>query len=83
MASLSRTGFIKCKRFLVGVPVAGKLHGPDEIDTPEGAASSVDLAPAQPAMQPKPEVPFSNLFNGQPFKEFTNKGIDEMVARVG
>lgn len=83
MTSLSRKGFIECKRCLVGLPVAGKLPGSDETDTPEDAASPVDQASAQTVKQPEPEVSFTDLLNEQPFTGLTNNGIDEMVARVG
>ncbi|KAF2795407.1 hypothetical protein K505DRAFT_336094 [Melanomma pulvis-pyrius CBS 109.77] len=91
MAGLGRKGFIECNRCFVGVPVAGKLPGPDEVASPEGrkrngsTASSLGKATStpRPARQPKPEVSFSDLLNAQPSTESTNDGIAEMVARVG
>jgi hypothetical protein len=89
MAGLGRKGFIECNRCFVGVPVAGKLPGPEEAESPKkrkgSNASSLDKTGSlsKPAKQPKPEVSFSDLLNAQPSTESTNDGIAEMVARVG
>ncbi|KAF2709569.1 hypothetical protein K504DRAFT_277387 [Pleomassaria siparia CBS 279.74] len=92
MAGLGRKGFIECNRCFVGVPVAGKLPGSDEIDASEGrkrkgsAASSISKVVGSTApvpKKPKPEVSFSDLLNAQPSTESTNDDIAEMVARVG
>jgi hypothetical protein len=89
MAGLGRKGFIECNRCFVGVPVAGKLPGPEEAENPKkrngSNASSLNKSgsSSKPAKQPKPEVSFSDLLNAQPSTESTNDGIAEMVARVG
>jgi hypothetical protein len=89
MAGLGRKGFIECNRCFVGVPVAGKLPGPEEAESPkkrEGSNSSSlnkTGSLSKPAKQPKPEVSFSDLLNAQPSTDSTNDGIAEMVARVG
>lgn len=92
MASLGRKGFVECNRCFVGVPVAGRLPGPEDLDSSESrkrkgsAASSISKAKgvtSKAAKQPKPEVSFSDLLNTQSSSESTDDGITDMVARVG
>lgn len=92
MGLLGRKGFTECNRCFVGVPVAGRLPSPDDVDTAEGkkrkgsTASSINKVagtPGQPAKKPKPEVSFSDLLNTQSSSESTDNSITDMVARVG
>ncbi|PSN69889.1 hypothetical protein BS50DRAFT_298758 [Corynespora cassiicola Philippines] len=92
MAGLGRKGFTECNRCFVGVPVAGKLPGSENIDSPGGkkrkgsTSSSIGKATgslSNAVKHPKPEVSFSDLLNAQSSSESTDDGITEMVARVG
>ncbi|KAF2110081.1 hypothetical protein BDV96DRAFT_604158 [Lophiotrema nucula] len=87
MAGLGRKGFTECNRCFVGVPVAGKLPPPEELEGPEGRKRKSSTASAgskkQAMKKPKPEVSFSDLLNTQNPSESTDDGITDMVARVG
>ncbi|KAF2254541.1 hypothetical protein BU26DRAFT_415980 [Trematosphaeria pertusa] len=94
MALLGRKGFTECNRCFVGVPVAGRLPSPDDINTPEskrkgstvssiGKATGAPFQSAKQPKQPKPEISFSDLLNAQASSDSMDDRITEMVARVG
>lgn len=88
IAGLGRKRFAECKSCIVGVPVAGDLPTPDDINHPMRQTSTTTprthtdtgLSTPQP---PPPEPSFSDLLNAATPSESTNKGIAEKVARVG
>lgn len=88
IAGLGRKRFVECKSCVVGVPVAGKLPTPNDVNHPmrkNSTASSHGRANSnlQSPRGPKPELSFSDLLNTSTPSESTNKGIAEKVARVG
>ncbi|UPX13508.1 uncharacterized protein EKO05_0004014 [Ascochyta rabiei] len=88
IASLGRKRFVECKSCIVGVPVAGNLPTPSDVNHPmrkNSTASSRRRAGShvQPSKVPKPEPSFSDLLNASTPSESTDKGIAEKVARVG
>jgi SAM-dependent methyltransferase len=91
MAGLGRKGFIECNRCFVGVPVAGRLPSPEDLDTSANrkrkgsTASSLNKksVSSRASKQPKAEVSFSDLLSTQSSSESTDNGITDMVARVG
>ncbi|KAF9698730.1 hypothetical protein EKO04_003251 [Ascochyta lentis] len=88
IASLGRKRFVECKSCVVGVPVAGNLPTPNDVNHPmrkNSTASSRKRAGSnlQPPKMPKPEPSFSDLLNTSTPSESTDKGIAEKVARVG
>jgi SAM-dependent methyltransferase len=88
IAGLGRKRFVECKSCVVGVPVAGKLPTPNDMNHPmrkNSTASSRGRANInlQPPKGPKSELSFSDLLNTSTPSESTDKGIAEKVARVG
>ena len=88
IAGLGRKRFVECKSCVVGVPVAGNLPAPNDVNHPmrkNSTASSRKRANSnlQPPKGPKPEPSFSDLLNTPTPSESTDKGIAEKVARVG
>ncbi|KAJ4358901.1 hypothetical protein N0V95_002681 [Ascochyta clinopodiicola] len=88
IASLGRKRFVECKSCVVGVPVAGNLPAPNDVNHPmrkHSTASSRQRAASnlQASKLPKPEPSFSDLLNTSTPSESTDKGIAEKVARVG
>ena len=87
MAGIGRKGFVECNRCIVGVPVAGKLPHPDDMNatkrTGSNASSKSKTSASSSTKQPKPEVSFSDLLNVSSPSESTDNGITDMVARVG
>lgn len=88
IANLGRKRFVECKSCVVGVPVAGNLPAPNDVNHPmrkNSTASSRKRADSnlQPPRVPKPEPSFSDLLNTATPSESTDKGIAEKVARVG
>jgi SAM-dependent methyltransferase len=85
MANLGRKGFTECNRCFVGVPVAGKLPNPNDVDIPEVTkrkGSPAESLP-KPPKQPKAEVSYSDLLNARASSQSNDDGIADMVARVG
>ena len=90
MAGIGRKGFVECNRCVVGVPVAGKLSGRDDVKSVTSkrkgstASSSSKRKSFLPQPKgPKPEISFSDLLNVSSPSESTENGITDMVARVG
>ncbi|USP82342.1 hypothetical protein yc1106_09616 [Curvularia clavata] len=90
MAGIGRKGFVECSRCVVGVPVAGKLPGLDDMKPTSTIRKDSTMSstgkttnPTAPPSQPKPEVSFSELLNASSASESTNNDITNMVARVG
>ncbi|KAJ4989807.1 hypothetical protein SVAN01_04644 [Stagonosporopsis vannaccii] len=88
IAGLGRKRFVDCKSCVVGVPVAGSLPTPNDVNHPmrkNSTASSRKRADSnvQPSMLPKSEPSFSDLLNTSTPSESTDKGIADKVARVG
>ncbi|KAF3045439.1 hypothetical protein E8E12_004045 [Didymella heteroderae] len=88
IAGLGRKRFVECKSCVVGVPVAGNLPTPNDINHPmrkNSTASSRKRADSNlnPASLPKFEPSFSDLLNTSNPSESTDKGIADKVARVG
>lgn len=85
---ISRKRFVECKSCVVGVPVAGSLPTPNDVNHPmrkNSTASSRRRADSNlhPAMLPKSEPSFSDLLNTPTPSESTDKEIAGKVARVG
>lgn len=88
IAGLGRKRFVECKSCVVGVPVAGNLPTPNDINHPmrkNSTASSRRRADSnlQTSALPKSEPSFSDLLNASTPSESTDKGIADKVARVG
>ncbi|KAF1933979.1 uncharacterized protein M421DRAFT_157 [Didymella exigua CBS 183.55] len=88
IAGLGRRRFVECKSCVVGVPVAGNLPTPNDVNHPmrkNSTASSRKRADSNlnPATLPKFEPSFSDLLNASNPSESTDKGIADKVARVG
>lgn len=87
IAGLGRKRFVECKSCVVGVPVAGSLPTPSDVNHPmrKNSTSSRKRADSnlQPAQLPKSEPSFSDLLNTSTPSESTDKGIADKVARVG
>ena len=88
IAGLGRKRFVECKSCVVGVPVAGNLPTPNDLNHPmrkNSTASSRKRADSnlQPSTLPKSEPSFSDLLNTSTPSESTDKGIADKVARVG
>jgi SAM-dependent methyltransferase len=87
IAGLGRKRFVEYKSCVVGVPVAGNLPTPQDVDHPlrKNSVSSRKRADSnlQPSKTTKAEPSFSDLLNTSTPSESTNKGIAEKVARVG
>ncbi|KAJ4293139.1 hypothetical protein N0V90_008421 [Kalmusia sp. IMI 367209] len=89
MGLVGRKGFTECNRCFVGVPVAGQLLPPEDIQSKKrkgSAASSASKATGSGTRvnkKPKPEVSFSDLLNTRASSESTDNSITDMVARVG
>ncbi|KAF2997363.1 hypothetical protein E8E13_004114 [Curvularia kusanoi] len=82
IAGLSRKRFVECKSCVVGVPVAGSLPTPNDINHPmrKNSTASSRLVPSA---LPKSEPSFSDLLNASTPSETTDMGIADKVARVG
>jgi SAM-dependent methyltransferase len=88
IAGLGRKRFVECKSCVVGVPVAGSLPTPNDVNHPmrkNSTASSRMRADnnLQPSALPKSEPSFSDLLNAPTPSETTDMGIADKVARVG
>lgn len=88
IAGLGRKRFMECKSCVVGVPVAGSLPTPNDVNHPmrkNSTASSRKRANSnlQPSMLPMVEPSFSDLLNTPTPSESTDRGIADKVARVG
>ena len=87
IAGLGRKRFVECKSCVVGVPVAGNLPTPQDVNHPmrKNSVSSRKRADSnlQPSKMAKTEPSFSDLLNTSTPSESTDKGIAEKVARVG
>ncbi|KAL1656864.1 hypothetical protein SLS61_000660 [Didymella pomorum] len=88
LAGLGRKRFVECKSCVVGVPVAGNLPSPTDINHPmrkNSTASSRKRADSNlnSTTLPKFEPSFSDLLKTSNPSESTDKGIADKVARVG
>lgn len=88
IGGLGRKRFVECKSCVVGVPVAGSLPTPNDVNHPmrkNSTASSRKRADSnlQPSMLPKSEPSFTDLLNTPTPSESTDKGIADKVARIG
>ncbi|KAJ4384108.1 hypothetical protein N0V86_000953 [Didymella sp. IMI 355093] len=88
IAGLGRKRFVECRSCVVGVPVAGNLPTPNDVNHPmrkNSTASSRKRADSNlnPATLPRFEPSFSDLLNASNPSESTDKGIADKVARVG
>jgi SAM-dependent methyltransferase len=90
MAGLGKKGFTECNRCFVGVPVAGRLPDPIEVESPEvrkrkgSIASSTGKSSlaAKSVKTTKADTSWTDLLTSQS-TEPTDDGIADMVARVG
>lgn len=91
MASIGRKGFEECNRCFVGVPVAGRLPGLDDVDSPvkkrKGSSASTlsrnKSSTSKTSKDAKADLSFSDLLNKHTSSASTDQGITDMVARVG